>query len=94
MGTCGVTTTGAAGSTGTTTGSGGATGTGAGGSTGTTTASGVPCNVRAVFQKWCLGCHTDPPMNDAPMPLVSYANLTAKSFADRTRPTHSARSRA
>ena len=46
----------------------------------------MPCNVRAVFQKWCLGCHTDPPMNGAPMPLVSYANLTAKSFADPLDP--------
>ena len=83
MGTCGMTTTGAGGGSPITGAGGASAGTGgAGGSTTTTTASGVPCNVRAVFQKWCLGCHTDPPQNGAPMSLISYANLTAKSFAD------------
>jgi uncharacterized membrane protein len=83
---CGGTTTGGTGGatgTGTGTGTGGRTGTttGAGGATGTV-ASGLPCDVQAVFQARCLGCHSDPPMNGAPMSLASYANLTAISFAD------------
>jgi uncharacterized membrane protein len=85
-GTCGVAagTGGASGAgTGGRTGSGGAVGTGAGGSTGTV-ATGVPCDVQAVLQARCLGCHSNPPVNNAPMSLASYTNLTAQSFADPT----------
>jgi uncharacterized membrane protein len=88
-GTCGGTTTGTGGSPGTTgtggrTGTGGAPGgTGTGGSTGTV-ANGLPCDIQALLQARCQGCHTNPLMNGAPMPLLTYANLTAASFADPT----------
>lgn len=87
---------GAGGSTGTggSSGTGGATGTG--GSSGTggaggTTNAGLPCNVQAVYQTHCTSCHAATPINGAPMPLVTRANLTAPSsvsaamtFAQRT----------
>jgi len=78
-GTCGTTVTGSGGSPGTTGGTGGRTGTG--GSTGTTT-SALPCDVAGVLQRNCVGCHSNPPNSGAPMPLATYANLTAVSFAD------------
>ncbi len=87
-GTCG-STTGVGGASGTggatgTTGVGGRGGTtGTGGSTGTV-ATGIPCDIQALLQTRCQGCHTNPPLNGAPMPLLTYANLTAASLADPT----------
>jgi hypothetical protein len=78
------TTTGSGGAPGTVgpgSGSGGTTG-GMGGNTGTVTANGMPCDIQALLQTRCLGCHSDPPVNGAPMPLVSFANLTAPSLFD------------
>ena len=77
------------------TGVGGATGGGAGGATGTggssgtggaggTTNAGLPCNVQAVYQTHCTSCHGATPVNGAPMPLVTRANLTAPSFFSAT----------
>src|SRR4051812_48316464 len=78
---------GTGGSSGTTSGSGGAGGggtvvTGTGGSTGTTASSGLPCNVQAILQANCQRCHSNPPQNGAPMPLMTWSDLMAKSFAD------------
>jgi len=32
----------------------------------------LPCGVQAVIRRNCLGCHLDPPILGAPMPLTSY----------------------
>ncbi|HTJ81886.1 MAG TPA: hypothetical protein VL400_09170 [Polyangiaceae bacterium] len=34
--------------------------------------NGLPCDVMDVLQRNCQGCHTDPPKNNAPMPLLDY----------------------
>jgi hypothetical protein len=73
----------------TSSGTGGASGTGGttgtGGSSGTGGASGgLPCNVQAVYQTHCTSCHAAAPVNGAPMPLVTRADLTAPSFVDAT----------
>src|SRR5690242_8867809 len=62
------------------TGSGGTTGpTGAGGDTGTTSTAGlgIPCAVQQVLQTRCQGCHSNPPVAGAPMPLLNLADLRA-----------------
>jgi hypothetical protein len=78
---CGVT-TGSGGMTGGATGTGGRAGvggnTGAGGTT--TVGNGLPCDVQAVYQTHCTTCHATTPVNGAPMPLVTRANLVAASF--------------
>jgi hypothetical protein len=76
-GTCAGTATGAGGATGTggRGGAGGVTGTGAGGASGT-----IPCDVQTLFRNRCTTCHNAPPVSGAPMPLVTYANVTAPSF--------------
>ncbi len=81
---CGATTGGGGGSTGTTTGAGGSVAvvTGTGGSTGTTVSSGLPCNVQAILQANCQRCHSNPTQNGAPMPLMTWSDLTKKSFVD------------
>ena len=50
--------------------------------------TGIPCDVATVLGD-CIGCHTSPPVAGAPMPLLSYADLTAASpkggtYADRS----------
>ena len=61
----------------------GGAGQGAGG--GGVVASGIPCDVQALLQTRCVMCHASPPVNGAPMPLVSFANLIAASFVDPTK---------
>jgi hypothetical protein len=34
----------------------------------------IPCDARRVLQVVCQGCHTDPPRNQAPFALVTYAD--------------------
>jgi len=34
----------------------------------------IPCDVDKVLTDKCRRCHQDPPLNQAPFPLVSYAN--------------------
>jgi mono/diheme cytochrome c family protein len=53
---------------------------GAGGSVGTP--SGLPCDVVDVLKAHCISCHSSPPVSNAPMALLTYADLTAKSAAD------------
>ena len=72
-------TTGNAGSTGTQ-GTGGRAGTG--GTTGGGSSTGLPCDIQALVQTRCVGCHAATPINGAPMPLVNLANLTAMSTAN------------
>ncbi|MGZ3420436.1 MAG: hypothetical protein ACXVEE_21345 [Polyangiales bacterium] len=38
----------------------------------------MPCEIAAVIAN-CTGCHSNPPTQAAPMPLISYADLTAAS---------------
>src|SRR5215471_3089220 len=86
-GTGGTTTTGTGGTRGTggATGTGGTTtGTGAGGTTGTggttTTGAGLFCAAQAVIQARCSStCHSATPNSGAPMAMVTFANLTARS---------------
>src|SRR5262249_31435848 len=56
--------------------------TGTGNTDGTTVANGIPCDVTTLLQNRCVDYHSNPPINSAPMPLVTYANLTAPSFAN------------
>jgi len=52
--------------------------TGGGGSPGRTVKS-LPCDVRAVLAARCQGCHADPPQNDAPMPLLTWSDVSNKA---------------
>lgn len=56
-------------------------GTGSDGGSGppATSPTGLPCDVAQVLQASCTSCHSDPPLPPAPMPLVTYAQLTAPS---------------
>jgi hypothetical protein len=54
---------------------------GDGGSDATTSSSGgstpLPCDVTAVLQANCQSCHQNPPINSAPMPLVTWEDTQA-----------------
>lgn len=66
-------------------GGGGSGGTGGGGSGGTGGApdqSGVPCDVATVLASNCLSCHGAKTSGGAPMPLVTYDELTGPSLKD------------
>lgn len=63
-------------------GGGGAGGSGTGGSGGAADQSGVPCDVAKVLADKCLSCHGPTPAGGAPMPLVTYDELTAPSSKD------------
>jgi hypothetical protein len=56
-----------------------ASGAGGGGGTTTTPADGLPCDVEAFLRANCTTCHASTPVAGAPMPLVTYADLTAPS---------------
>lgn len=45
----------------------------------------LPCDVSAVFQNRCQTCHTSPPQNGAPFPLLTYEDLTSTYSADLLR---------
>ena len=51
---------------------------------GTTTSTDLPCDVATVLSN-CTSCHSNPPAGGAPMPLASYADLTAKALSDPTK---------
>ncbi len=62
------------------------TGGGIGSSVGTTTqANGLPCDVNQTLQTSCRACHGAQPQFGAPMPLVTYADLTAPAKSDATK---------
>jgi hypothetical protein len=46
----------------------------------------MPCDVLALLATKCVACHSDPPSGGAPMPLTSFADLTAPSV---TQPSQS-----
>ena len=60
-------------------GNGGTGGSGGSGSTTTDVATGLPCDVAATLQTYCVSCHGSSPKYGAPMPLVTYADLSATS---------------
>lgn len=73
-------------------GPGGSGGAGAGTTTGPSTggaggggSTGLPCDVEAVLQQSCLGCHGSSPQFGAPMPLVTYDDLMAAAPSDASR---------
>lgn len=43
---------------------------------------GLPCEVQSLLRSRCQGCHSNPPLAGASIPLVSYADLTARSKHD------------
>lgn len=45
----------------------------------------LPCNVEAVLAADCQGCHGTSLEGGAPMPLVTYGDLTAKNSSGITR---------
>lgn len=38
---------------------------------------GLPCDIAAILQSKCVACHSSPPAGGAPMPMETYADLTA-----------------
>lgn len=46
---------------------------------------GLPCGVKGILQENCVGCHAATPQFGAPMPLVSYADLTAPAVSQPSR---------
>ena len=60
-------------------------GAGAGTDGGVGSATGVPCDVQQLMGARCLACHASTPTGGAPMPLVSYADLTKASKSDATK---------
>jgi hypothetical protein len=54
--------------------SGGGAGAGAGGSTNAGT---LPCNIQAILKARCQTCHKSPPINRAPMALLTYEQVQA-----------------
>lgn len=63
----------------TTLGGGGQSTGGAGGGTTTGQPTGLPCDIQSTLQSYCTSCHSSPPKNGAPIPLVTYAQLAATS---------------
>ncbi len=66
----------------------GGNGSGAGGSP-PVGEGGLPCDVQNFLNAKCTSCHSNPPRNDAPMPLTSHGALVATNaggvrFADRS----------
>ena len=61
-------------------GSGGAAGDGGPGpgDGGTGSEADFPCDVRAVIESSCQRCHTDPPRNGAPFPLLTWQDTRAE----------------
>lgn len=45
----------------------------------------LSCDVLTVLQSQCASCHGDPPVGGAPMSLLTYADLTAKSKSDPSK---------
>ena len=46
---------------------------------------GLPCDVQAVLAAHCQSCHGSTPAAGAPMALMSYADLVAKSLSDPSK---------
>jgi hypothetical protein len=48
----------------------------------------LPCDVDAVLQAHCQSCHQNPPINAAPMPLLTWQQLQAPSHSDPSTPVY------
>ena len=57
----------------------GGTGGSGGSGNGTNAVTGLPCDVASTLQTYCVSCHGDKLAGGAPMPLTSYADLSATS---------------
>jgi hypothetical protein len=55
-----------------------------GGGTPTSTVTSLPCDVDQVVVERCQSCHSDPPVNGAPMPLVTWDDFQAATPSDST----------
>lgn len=47
----------------------------------------VPCDVEAVLKAKCQACHSSPPANGAPFPLLTQADFLAPYFSSTVRET-------
>lgn len=45
----------------------------------------LPCDVEAVLKAKCHSCHSSPPTNGAPFPLLTQADFLAPYFASTVR---------
>ena len=45
---------------------------------------GIPCDVAEVLRDNCLGCHGDPPVAGAPMPLTTWEHIQAPAASDES----------
>src|SRR5450755_1949041 len=57
----------------------------AGGATVDPGGTGLPCEVAALLQHYCVGCHSSPPVGGAPQAMLSYDNLVATATLDPTQ---------
>jgi len=66
---------------------GGPTGTGgsSGGITGDAGTSTALCSLQQTLRTRCVSCHSNPPVNGAPMPLITYADLIAPARSNPAR---------
>ncbi|HEY2511048.1 MAG TPA: peptidylglycine alpha-amidating monooxygenase [Polyangiaceae bacterium] len=48
----------------------------------------LPCDVNDVLQAHCQSCHQNPPLNGAPMPLITWQDLQAPSHSDPKTPVY------
>lgn len=81
----GVGSTGAVGAAGASSTAAGVSSAAAGGATVDPGGSGLPCEVTALLQHYCVGCHSSPPVGGAPQPMLSYDNLVAPATLDATQ---------
>lgn len=49
---------------------------------------GLPCEVSALMAQHCQACHKTPPVEGAPMPLVTYEDFWAPGKSDPTKPMY------
>jgi hypothetical protein len=57
----------------------------AGGATVDPGGSGLPCEVTTLLQRYCVGCHSSPPVGGAPQAMLTYADLDALATLDPSK---------
>jgi len=45
----------------------------------------LPCDVQAMLARYCQNCHSNPPTMNAPMPLMTWADLTAPTKSNKNK---------
>jgi mono/diheme cytochrome c family protein len=60
------------------------------GATTTPGSADLPCDVAAVLENRCAGCHGETPRFGAPMPLVTHADLVAQAKSDPSKKVYEA----